>query len=118
MLKSKQTTYNDGVCDVFRPKDIRTDFSARLNPKALDDLDYIVRLSFAEKSCRIDDIEMAERLNFSLSRKIQVRNSKMGIDQRCMVVIGEYMYSISYLDVTPTDLYLYLQEVRKLEPLK
>lgn len=118
MLKSKQTTYNDGVCDVFRPKDIRTDFSARLNPKVLDDLDYIVRLSFAEKSCRIEDIEMAERLNFSLSRKIQVRNSKMGIDQRCMVVIGEYMYSISYLDVTPTDLYLYLQEVRKLEPLK
>ena len=47
-----------------------------------------------------------------------MRNSKMGIDQRCMVVIGEYMYSISYLDVTPTDLYLYLQEVRKLEPLK
>lgn len=118
MLKSKQTTYNDGVCDVFRPKDIRTDFSARLNPKALDDLDYIVRLSFSEKSCRIEDIEMAERLNFSLSRKIQVRNSKMGIDQRCMVVIDEYMYSISYLDVTPTDLYLYLQEVRKLEPLK
>ena len=64
MLKSKQTTYNDGVCDVFRPKDIRTDFSARLNPKALDDLDYIVRLSFAEKSCRIEDIRALEFFPF------------------------------------------------------
>lgn len=116
MLKSKQTTYNDGVCDVFRQKEVKTDFSARVNPKSLDDLEYIVRLNFSEKSCRLEDIEMAERMNFSLSRKIQVRNSRSGIDQRCMVIIGDRLYSISYLDSTITDLFLYLQEVRKLEP--
>lgn len=116
MLKGKRAVYNDGVCDVFRQKDVRTDFSARLNSKSLDDLEFIVRLCFSEKSCRLEDIEIADRMSFSLSRKIQVRNCDFGIDQRCMVVIGESLYSISFLDRTNTDLFLYLQEVRKLEP--
>ena len=112
--KMKFETYNDGVVRVYREKPRQTDFNAKRNVARVSDMDFITRLDFKEMSKREQDLQFAEQNDFTLSLKIKTRFVN-GIDNKCKAVIDGYLYDISHLDKSRTDLYLYLAEVRRID---
>ena len=109
-MRNRFSRYNDGVVSLYREEERRSNFAAKLNVQTLDDLVFIAKLNFAEQSKRQQDIEFADQQGFSLTLKIRTRYIK-GIDNKCKAVIGGYLYDISHVDATKTDLYLYLEGV-------
>lgn len=114
MNKTKFSRYNDGVISVYREKPRRTDFAAKQNVSALDDMDFVVKLAFEESSRREQDIDFAEQMGFALTLKVRTRYFD-GVDNKCKAVIGGYLYDVSYVDKTRTEMWLYLEGVRKLD---
>lgn len=115
MQKTVNSVYNDGVVMIYREKERKTSFGAKQNVTALDDMDKLCKLDFAELSCRQRDYEFAQNAGFDLSRKIRTRRIK-GIDNKCKAVIDGYLYDVSYIDKNSLELFFYLQGVRKIDP--
>lgn len=113
MPKRKLSTYNDGVVRIYRKKVMSTDFNAERNVKTLDDMDFIVRLDYEEASRREEDLEFAERNGFSLTLKVKTR-AVDGVDSRCKAVIDGYLYDVRYTDKSRTEMWLYMEGVKKL----
>ena len=109
-LQPEQHCYNDGVATLYRAIERTTEFGAKRNVASLADLTPIVKLAFAEQSRRQQDLEFAEQQGFSLSLKIRTRLVS-GVDNKCKCVINGYLYDVSYLDRTRTEMYLYLEGV-------
>ena len=114
MSKTKFSRYNDGVVSIYREKPRRTDFAAKQNVSALDDMDFVVKLAFEESSRREQDIDFAEQMGFSLTLKVRTRYF-VGVDNKCKAVVGNYLYDVSYVDKTRTEMWLYLEGVRELD---
>lgn len=114
MKNNKFETFNDGVVRVYRERPRQTDFNAKRNVVTTDDMDFIAKLDFKEVSRREQDVQFAEQNDFTLSLKIKTRLLK-SIDNKCKAVIDGYLYDVSYLDKTRTELYFYLSEVRKID---
>ena len=112
--RNKFSCYNDGVVSIYRDKATRTNFGAKQNTRVLDDMEFIAKLDYEEMSKRQQDQEFAEQSGFSLSMKIHTRLIP-NVDSKCKAVIGDILYDVSYIDKTRTDLFLYLEEVRKLD---
>ena len=108
--KPRFSLYNDGVVTIYREKDRRSNFSAKINTGSLDDLEQVAKLAFSEVSKRQQDVEFAQQQGFTLSQKIKTRYIK-GVDNKCKAVIDGYLYDVSYLDATRTEMFLYLQGV-------
>lgn len=106
--------YNDGVIRVYREKERRTDFNAKKNVSALDDMDFVVKLDFEESARREQDNAFAEQMGFSLSLKVRTRRVD-SVDNKCKAVINGYLYDVSYVDKTRTEQWLYLEGVRKID---
>lgn len=113
MAKRKIDTYNDGVVRIYREKPRTTDFNAKRNTKSLDDMDFIVRLDYEESSRREEDFETAKKNGFSLSLKIRTR-AVPNVDNKCKAVIDGYLYDVCYIDKTRSEMWLFLEGVRKL----
>lgn len=114
MRQTEFARLNDGVAYIYREKKRETDFNAKLNARKLEHLDYVCKLAFEELSKRQQDVEFASQNGFSLSVKIRTRFVP-NVTTKCKVVINDYLYDIYDMDKTKTELYLYLQEVRKLD---
>ncbi len=116
MRNSKEfETYNDGIVRIYREKARETDFNAKRNVSTLDDMDFIVKLNFKELSKREQDLEFAQQNDFTLSLKIKTRLVK-GVDNKCKAVIDGYLYDVSYTDKSRTELFLYLEGVKTIDP--
>lgn len=114
MQKRKFSTYNDGVVFIYREKERRSDFNAKKNVSLLDDMTFICKLDFAEASKREQDLEFASQNGFSLSMKIKTRFVKE-VDNKCKAVIDGYLYDVSYIDKTRTEMFLYMEGVKPLD---
>lgn len=110
MNRPKFARYNDGMVSIYREKDIRSNFAAKVNAKSIDDMTFIAKLAFAEQSKREQDLTFAEQHGFSLSLKIKTRYVK-GVDNKCKVVIDGYLYDVNYVDATRTEMWLYLEGI-------
>lgn len=108
------TAFTSGVVSIYKEKDRKTDFSAKRNPKTLDDLEFIVKLSYDEASKRQQDLEFAEQAGFQLSLKIRTRYVPE-VRSKMKAVINGYLYDISYLDKAGREMFLYLESVREVE---
>lgn len=108
------TAFSDGVVQIFKQKDRKTDFNARRNIATLEDMEPVVKLTFSEASKRQQDLEFAEQSGFQLSMKIRTRYVK-AVESKMKAVIDGYLYDISYVDKTAREMFLYLESVRKLE---
>ena len=102
--------YKDGMVSIYREKDKRSNFSAKINAVSINDLDFVGKLAYSETSKRQQDLEYAEQQGFTLSLKIKTRYIK-GVDNKCKAVIDGYLYDVSYVDSTRMELFLYLQGV-------
>jgi hypothetical protein len=114
MQKNKFSRYNDGVVSIYRPKPKKTDFNAKTNVKAKDDMDFIVKLGFVECSKREQDLDFAMQNDFTLSLKIKTRLRKV-IDNKCKAVIDGYLYDVSWIDSSRTESFIYLEGVKQLD---
>lgn len=112
-MKNKFSRFNDGVVSIYREKEKRSNFAAKENVSALDDLEFVAKLDFEECSKREQDLEFANQNDFSLSLKIHTRYLN-GIDNHCKAVIDGYLYDIKYADKTRTDIYLYMEGVKRI----
>ena len=113
MQKRKFSTYNDGVIRVYREKPKQTDFGAKRNARSIDDMELVARLDYEEASRREEDIEFAKQSGFSLTLKVKTR-AVNGVNNLCKAVINEYLYDVRHTDKDRTDMWLYLEGVRKL----
>ena len=114
MQKANFSKYNDGVVHIYREKERRTDFNAKQNVSTLDNMDFIVKLAFGESAKREQDLEFANQNAFSLTAKIRTRLHS-GVDNKCKAVIDGYLYDVSYIDKTKTEMFLFLEGVKKLD---
>jgi len=114
MLKPNFNKYNDGVVRIYREKERRTDFNAKQNVSTLDNMDFIVKLAYEETAKREQDLDFAEQNGFSLTMKVRTRYIK-GVDNKCKAIIDGYLYDVSYIDKTRTDMYLFLEGVKKID---
>lgn len=112
MQNKKFSKYNDGVVFIYRDKERMTDFNARRNATTLDDMEYIGKLDYEEMSKREQDLDFAEKMDFSLSMKIKTRFVR-AVDNKCKAVIDGYLYDISYIDKSKTEQFLYMEQIRK-----
>lgn len=113
MNKAKFSRYNDGVAAIYREKGIRNNFAAKKNVSVLDDMDFIAKLDFEESSRREQDMEFAAQNDFSLSLKIRTRYLPT-VDNKCKAVIDGFLYDVSYVDKSRTEMWLYMEEIGKL----
>lgn len=113
MAKRKFSTYNDGVIRVYREKPKQTDFGAKRNARSIDDMELVARLDYEESSRREEDIEFAKQSGFSLTLKVKTR-AVNGVNNLCKAVIDGYLYDVRHTDKDRTDMWLYLEGVRKL----
>lgn len=113
-MKPKFSRYNDGVVSVYRSKGNKSNFGAKENVSALDDMDFVVKLDFEQSSKREQDFTFAEQNDFTLSLKIKTRLVN-AVDNKCKAVIDGYLYSVSYVDKTRTEMWLYLEGIKQLK---
>ena len=116
MQKVKFAKYNDGVARIYREKKRSNDFNAKQNVSVLDDMDFIAKLDFEQSAKREEDQTFAEQSGFTLSLKIRTRLVN-AIDNKCKAIIDGYLYDVSYIDKNRTEMWLYLEQIRKLGEL-
>lgn len=90
-------------------------FSAKINEKTLKDLELVTELFFKEESKRQQDIVFANSLDKQLTFKIKTPYSdKVKINHKG--VYNGFLYNIFFIDPSKDkrELYLYLEEVRKI----
>ena len=113
-MKNKFSRYNDGVVSIYREKGRRSNFSAKENVSTMDDMEFIVKLAFEECSKREQDLTFAEQADFTLSLKVKTRFVK-GIDNKCKAVIDGFLYDVKFVDSTRTEVFLYMEGVKKID---
>lgn len=114
MKRSRFQTYNDGVVTICIAKGEKADFGAVHNITN-QGLIPVVKLAYGEMSKRDEDLDFAESRGNVLGMKIRVRLNRC-VEKTHMAIIGDTVYSIYKLDYSreKQEMYLYLQEVRKL----
>ena len=105
--------FNDGIAYIYKEKERSSGFNAKVNAKELDDLNFICKLDFEQMSKREQDQEFANQNGHSLSMKIRTRYVSF-VDNKCKAVIENTLYDVYDIDKTRTELYLYLEEARKI----
>lgn len=114
MQTPKFSKYNDGVVHIYREKERRTDFNAKQNVSTLDNMNFVVKLAFEESAKREQDLEFAEQNGFSLTAKVKTRLVK-NVDNKCKAVIDGYLYDVSYIDKSRTEMWLFLEGVKAID---
>ena len=115
MLKSKFSTFNDGMLYICKPESEVNSFNAVKNPVKRSDLTRTLKLAFCEMSRRDQDLAFAESQGRTLTIKVKTRYHA-GVNKHSQVIIGSVLYSIIHLDIdrAKTELFLYLEEIREL----
>ena len=113
-MEKKFSTYNDGIAYIYREKEKDSELFAKKNVTTLEDMELLGKLDFEESAKRERDIEFAEQNDFSLSLKIKTRLVK-GVDNKCKAVIEGFLYDVSYVDKTRTEMYLFLEGVKPID---
>ena len=113
--RSRFSTYNDGVRWVCAPEEASSDFGAVKNTTKKEELKRIQKLDYKEMSKRDKDLDFAEGQGRVLSIKVKCRLWPK-VNKLHQILIGKILYSIINLDEDRAgqEMYLYLEEVRKL----
>jgi len=116
MLNSKRAlpSYSDGVLGVYKAKDRKTDFGARLNVEKLSDMEFICSLCYHTQTIREQDYDFAERSDFNLSLKLKTPRFDL-VKSDCLALIGSKLFDVSHIDATDREMYLYLEEVGEID---
>lgn len=111
----KPRVYNDGVCYIAEEVKAPTSFAAKQNGTTEADFKKVLKLMFTEMSIREEDIQFAEALSRTITRKIKTPLVD-GWNSKHKVLIGNTVYDIVNADKdrANNEAYFYLEEVREL----
>ncbi len=113
-IKNQKTrNLNDGYIGVYEVKEKKTDFSAAVSPKSMDDLNYVVDMAYTEEYKREQDYSMAEAEGHALTLKIKTLiYDELTKDHK--IICDRKMYNILKIDYARSAgvMYLYLEEER------
>ena len=114
-MKSRFSTYNDGMLWICEPINSVSDFGAVRNTTTESGLRQLGKLAYKEMSKRDQDMDFAESEGRTLSLKVKCR-LKQEATKMHLVRIEDTLYSIIHKDEdrAKQEMYLYLEEVRKL----
>ena len=115
-MKSKFSTYNQGILWICETSNEASSFNAPRNPTASTDMKKVQRLDFNEVSKRGQDLDFAESKDRSLTMKVKTRIHPSATEDR-QVLIGKELYDIFKVDpdvIGGKDMYLFLEKVRTL----
>lgn len=106
--KTKISSYNDGVVRLYEK-------ITEKNIRGMEDLKYLSKLPFNEKTLRQEDMEFAVQNDTKLSLKIATPDDGNRNTKR-IAVIENIIYAIIKIDgdKKKRELYFYLQEVRRI----
>ena len=110
MLKKNRPlpSYSDGVAAFYAEKQRASSFAAKVNAATLDDLEFLVKLCYAESSVRAQDYEFAEQVGFSVSAKLRTHLHPV-VKPGCKAVIGPNIYTVRHVDTSKTEMFVYLE---------
>ncbi len=114
MSKVKFSRYNDGVISIYRERRKESHFAAKENVSELADMDFVAKLAYEESSKREQDLDFANQSGFSLTLKVRTRYLP-NVDNKCKAVIDSYLYDVSYVDKSRTEMWLYLEGIKELK---
>ena len=77
-------------------------------------MNFIVKLDFEESAKREQDLDFAEQNDFTLTMKIRTPYVKT-VDNKCKAVIDGYLYDVSYIDKSKTEMWLFLEGVKPID---
>lgn len=111
----KPRVYNDGVCYIATEVKAPTSFAAKQNGTTEADFNKFLKLMFSEMSIREEDMQFAEALSRTITRKIKTPFVG-GWNSKHKVIIGNTVYDIVNADKdrANNEVYFYLEEVREL----
>lgn len=112
-MQKEMKTYNDGYLHIYRQNQAPSDFGAVLNTRTTNDMEYIIKLAYSERSKREEDIEWAESCDRTLSFKAVCPLADF-VKTSYQVVCTGKLYSIINIDYDRKnrEMYLYMEEVR------
>ena len=112
--KKELPTYPDGVLGIYKAKPRATDFNARRNVTGRKDLEFVGSVCFNTQSIREQDYEFAARESFKLSLKVKCQRFDL-VTSEHLALVGDTLFDVSHIDKTPKEMFLYLEEVRKID---
>ena len=112
--KAENNTHIDGVVRFYTDATASTSFGAARNATTFADIAAVASAPFAALSTRVQDVDWANERGIALSRKIKNRRIP-GIKAGMKAVINSLMYDISYIDYSPTEMYVYLEGEREID---
>lgn len=114
-MQKKKHPYNDGMASFYRVKEITNTFGAKSNPVSKDDMEFIEKLAYTEKTKRQQDYEFAEQNSKELSKKI-VTQLRKEINSNMKIIDDNVLYDVITIDFDRenNEMYIYLQEVREI----
>lgn len=99
---------------MWRDKGAKTDFGARRNVRSTEDMEPVAVLCYATASIREQDYDFAERSDFKLSLK--VRTPRLAaVTPGLLATVGETLFDVSHTDTSGLEMFLYLEEVGRVE---
>lgn len=107
-------TYPDGVLEVRRARPMKNEFGAKRNIRKLSETSFICTMCYCIASIREQDFEFAERSSFKLSMKVKCPRFDL-VKSEHLAVIGDVLYDISHIDATRDEMFLYLEEVGRID---
>lgn len=112
--KAENNTHIDGIVKFYTDETASTSFGAAQNATKLADISPVAVAPFAGLSARAQDIDWANERGIALARKIKTRRVP-GIKAGMKAVISSLMYDISYIDYSPTEMFVYLEGEREID---
>lgn len=109
-MNRKIENYTDGWAYFYSKKE-----KEKRNVETLEDLTFLEKMAFSEKSARNEDLLFADSNGHSLNKKIKVSFVQF-IKEKQYVKIENVLYFIYKLDYDKQnhEIYLYLESMREL----
>lgn len=108
-------TYPSGIVEVFEDRAGSSAFSAKRNPRSLDDLESVITLHYSAESIRESDASMAHQEGVSIVLKLRTPYAD-GVTVRQKALIDGKLYDIVRVDPDGRrQLYIYLSGGRSID---
>lgn len=116
MKKRPKRELNDGWIYILKVPERKNSFSAPIAPKSRGDMEELACLAYKEMSKRDEDYSFAESVGKGLSMKVKTHIHLL-VSKTCKCIISDMLYDIIKIDFNKAkdEMYLYLEEVRKIE---
>lgn len=116
MLKSKRQlpSYPDGIVEIRQDSRLSSSFGARISSFDLSEMPLICTMTYSVASMRDQDLELAQRLNFTLSLKIRCQKYD-GVATDCVAVVENCLYTIAHIDYSKREMFIFLEGGSPLE---